>query len=100
MSAWCDNYLLKLTPLLHLKHRESWQNIGAILTSKADVTSFTLEVAKQLNMRYNAPPLPVSLRMVGQQDAATLASDIMQSSDLRAMFQQTEAGMSETGDGD
>lgn len=46
-----------------LQHRESWQNLGAILNSKADVTSFSLEVAKQLGMNYIAPPLPVNLTM-------------------------------------
>jgi hypothetical protein len=43
-----------------LQHRESWQNISAILNSKAEVTSFSLEVAKQLGCRYTAPPLPVN----------------------------------------
>lgn len=48
---------------LQLQHRESWQNFNAILNSKAEVTSFSLEVAKQLGMRYVAPPLPVDLKM-------------------------------------
>jgi hypothetical protein len=48
---------------LALQHRESWQNIGAILDSKAEVASFSLEVAKQLGCRYTAPPLPVNLNM-------------------------------------
>jgi hypothetical protein len=46
-----------------LEHRESWQNIGNILQSKADVSSFCLEVSKKLNMTYTAPPLPVNLSL-------------------------------------
>lgn len=46
-----------------LQHRESWQHLGAILNSKAEVASFSLEVAKQLGCRYTAPPLPVNLNM-------------------------------------
>lgn len=48
---------------LDLQHRESWQNLAAILMSKADLASFCLEVSKQLNMRYQAPPLPVDLSL-------------------------------------
>jgi hypothetical protein len=46
-----------------LRHRESWQHLCAILNSKAEVASFSLEVAKQLGCRYTAPPLPVNLNM-------------------------------------
>lgn len=80
------------------KHRESWQNIGAILNSKAEVTSFTLEVGKQLGMHYNAPPLPVTLKMSQDTDQSfapvegTTGTD-----DLRAMFQQVSAGFGEGG---
>jgi hypothetical protein len=85
----------------HLQHRESWQNIGAILTSKADLTSFTLELSKQLGMRYDAPPLPVTLTMAEQDrgDNRTLASDFDQSNDLRAMFFSSgAAGMGDADD--
>lgn len=44
-----------------LVHRESWQNIGVILQSRADVSSFCLEVSKKLEMSYTAPPVPVNL---------------------------------------
>jgi hypothetical protein len=85
-------YLFTLAP----QHRESWQNIGAILTSKADLTSFTLELSKQLGMRFYAPPLPVTLKMAGQGgDNQTFSSGLDQSNDLRAMFPQTWAGMSD-----
>lgn len=46
-----------------LGHRNSWQDIGPILQSKADVASYCLELAKKLGMRYIAPPLPVNLSM-------------------------------------
>lgn len=45
-----------------IRHRESWQHIGQLLDSKANFVSYCHEVAKQLNMHYKAPPLPVDLR--------------------------------------
>ncbi|GAX27063.1 hypothetical protein FisN_9Lh385 [Fistulifera solaris] len=47
-----------------LVHRESWQNVGAVNTSKAEVASFGLELSKKLDMRYKSPPLPVNLNMM------------------------------------
>lgn len=44
-------------------HRESWQSVGSIEESRATLTSYCLEVAKQLDMRYMSPPLPVSLNI-------------------------------------
>mmetsp|Transcript_12748 Transcript_12748/g.25488 ORF Transcript_12748/g.25488 Transcript_12748/m.25488 type:complete len:1239 (-) Transcript_12748:194-3910(-) len=55
------------------EHREAWQNIGAILESKADLASFCLEVTKKLGMRYESPPMPVNLSA--------------NSSDLRQLFE-------------
>jgi hypothetical protein len=46
-----------------LQHRESWNMVTDILQSKADVSSFCLELQKQLEMRYHAPALPVDLAM-------------------------------------
>jgi len=48
-----------------LQHRERWQNIGAILQSKAVVQQFCIELQKKMNMRYISPPLPVNLNMSG-----------------------------------
>ena len=42
-------------------HREMWQNIGPILSSQADLASFSLEVSKKLDLRYHQPPKPVHL---------------------------------------
>ncbi|KAL3792577.1 hypothetical protein HJC23_005547 [Cyclotella cryptica] len=60
------------------QHRERWQNIGPILQSKADLSSFCLEVAKKLDMRYESPPMPVNLSASG---------DIM-----RGMFDSSDGG--------
>lgn len=48
-----------------LQHVESWQNIGAILQSKADLSSFCLEVCKQMDMRFISPPMPVTIYIDG-----------------------------------
>jgi hypothetical protein len=53
--------------ILSVQHRESWQNMGPVLDSKSNLASFGLEVAKKLDMRYRAPPLPVNLAMVARQ---------------------------------
>ena len=45
------------------QHRNSWQGIGAILESKGYLVTYCLEVAKQLEMRYVSPNLPVSLNL-------------------------------------
>lgn len=45
------------------QHREAWQNTGACLQSKADLSSFALEISKKMNMRYKSPPMPVDLTM-------------------------------------
>lgn len=44
-----------------IQHRDCWQNIGQILDSKANLSSYCMEVTKQLDMNYRAPPLPVDL---------------------------------------
>ena len=44
-------------------HRESWQNLRSILTSKAELASFALELSKKMNLRYRSPPMPIDLRM-------------------------------------
>lgn len=59
-------YVLTLTRSYYLQ-RESWQKIVSLLVSKAEVSSFCLELAKKMNMRYRSPPLPVNLSMVGQE---------------------------------
>jgi len=43
------------------RHREAWQEVGQVLDSKANLTSFCQEVARQLDMEYQAPQVPVHL---------------------------------------
>jgi hypothetical protein len=43
--------------------RSSWQKIGSVLDSRGKVNSFCLELQKQLDMRYVAPPMPINLNM-------------------------------------
>ena len=45
------------------QHRNSWQAIGSIIESRANLTTYCLEVSKQLGMRFVLPPLPVNLTM-------------------------------------
>ena len=47
--------------VLVLQHVESWQNIGSILDSKADLSSFCLEVGNKMEMRFISPPMPVNI---------------------------------------
>merc|ERR1712176_970862 len=42
-----------------LQHRESWQQIGALLASKADVQQFAFQLTKDLDMGYQSPPMPI-----------------------------------------
>lgn len=49
--------------VLVVEHRESWQNISALLGSKAQLASFALELQKKMNIRYRSPPMPVDLTM-------------------------------------
>lgn len=44
-------------------HRESWQNMRAILMSKAELSSFALELSKKMKLRYQSPPMPVDVRL-------------------------------------
>jgi hypothetical protein len=46
-----------------LQHRESWQQIGALLISLADVQSYAFELSKTMGMDYQSPSLPVEMRL-------------------------------------
>lgn len=48
--------------VMHIMHRESWQQHTQLQDSKANFQSYCLEVSTQLGMHYTAPPLPVDLR--------------------------------------
>jgi hypothetical protein len=48
-----------------LQHRESWQQIGAILTSLADVQAYGFAMTKEMKMGYQSPSLPVEMHLPG-----------------------------------
>lgn len=54
------------------QHRESWQAPGALLESKAQLSSFALELSKKMDMRYKSPPMPVDLSLKSAADAQAL----------------------------
>ena len=72
--------------ILIAQHRESWQKIGSILNSKANLTTYLLEVTKQLGMRYISPALPVELKFRDATSALQAAgidkSDVYQRSEV------------------
>jgi hypothetical protein len=52
-----------------VQHRERWQNLGTVLMSQSDLSSYVLEVAKQLDMHYHAPAMPVELTVKDKKGA-------------------------------
>jgi hypothetical protein len=46
-----------------LQHREAWQQVGALMTSLADVQSYAFEISKEMKMDYQSPSLPVEMRL-------------------------------------
>lgn len=69
--------------LIVIQHREAWQQVGTVLDSKANLSSYCQEVARQLDMQYQAPRLPVDLHTVapagspGHHAAASLDADAL-----------------------
>ena len=61
---------------LFCAQREAWQSLISIIESKAEVSSFCLELSKKLDMRYKSPPLPVDLAFVQRNAVPTNASVI------------------------
>ena len=51
--------------VLVLHHVEAWQNTGPIRESQANLSSFCLEVCKQMQIRFVSPPMPVQLYVDG-----------------------------------
>lgn len=66
------------------QHRDSWQNIGALSNSKADLSSFALELQKKMNMRYRSPALPVDLSIIQQSlgNATTTTANVNPTDDF------------------
>mmetsp|Transcript_28640 Transcript_28640/g.69388 ORF Transcript_28640/g.69388 Transcript_28640/m.69388 type:complete len:686 (-) Transcript_28640:49-2106(-) len=48
-----------------VQHRESWQQIGALMDSIAALQAFAFLRSRELNMVYKAPCMPVELKMLG-----------------------------------
>ena len=75
---------------LFLFHHQ--QNIGPILQSKADLSSFCLEVTKKLEMKYESPPMPVNLseniglrRILGEQSVGGIDDDVQAREEQRIL---------------
>jgi hypothetical protein len=45
------------------QHVEQWQIVGQVLQSRSDLSSFCLEVMKQMDMRYMSPSMPVNVTL-------------------------------------
>ncbi len=58
-----------------LQHREKWQNLGAILTSRGDVFNFAVELQKVLHMKYKAPHVPIDIRRVETESSGRSHND-------------------------
>ncbi len=71
--------------------RSSWQKIGSVLDSRAKVTSFCLELQKQLDMRYVAPPMPIDLTM-NKPSGPSLGADGIASSYFLPRHSNPESG--------
>jgi hypothetical protein len=54
------------------------QNVGALLSSKAELVTFALELTKKMNLRYKSPPLPVDLSVMQRQsDNTNMPTDFL-----------------------
>jgi hypothetical protein len=61
--------------VLYALMRESWQEAPSIAQSKADLSSFALELSKKLNLRYRSPPMPVDLTVIKQGSGSLLSAE-------------------------
>lgn len=91
------DYLLTVEYIFVAQHRENWANIGALKDSLADVSFFALEMAKKMDMRYSAPPMPVNLNMMtnGNSSGNGNGNDMMLNNNLQ---QQMAAQLGEQSD--
>jgi hypothetical protein len=65
--------------------RSSWQKIRSVLDSRAKITSYCLELQKQLKMRYTSPPMPIRLNL-NELDGATVNNIIDSNKQKGEMF--------------
>ena len=80
--------------LIVIQHREAWQQVGQVLDSKANLNSYCQEVARQLQMEYQAPLLPVELQYAPSRLEEPLANDSSNSRvdrDIDALTQEFQS---------
>jgi hypothetical protein len=58
-----------------LQHRESWQQIGGLLTSLAEVQSYAYDMSQEMKMGYQSPSLPVEVRVAASSGAEQGSSE-------------------------
>ena len=87
------------------QHVDSWQFMGQILQSRADLSSFCLEVTKQMGEKYVSPSMPVHVtitsdengdhsddeKMIGGNNEKLVSSDISRLKALSNLFQPPPA---------
>lgn len=65
------------------QHRESWQQIGALLESLAALQSFAFERSRALDMTYKAPSRPIEMKMMDDSTIPGLSLPTLSSSSNR-----------------
>lgn len=71
------------------QHRESWQQIGALLNSLAALQAFAFLRSQELNMAYKAPMMPIELKMLGSEGRTAPAQNPEPPSQNRASTEST-----------
>eukprot|EP00529_Nitzschia_sp_RCC80_P008888 CAMPEP_0113505976 /NCGR_PEP_ID=MMETSP0014_2-20120614/35636_1 /TAXON_ID=2857 /ORGANISM="Nitzschia sp." /LENGTH=1154 /DNA_ID=CAMNT_0000401389 /DNA_START=267 /DNA_END=3731 /DNA_ORIENTATION=- /assembly_acc=CAM_ASM_000159 len=51
--------------IVGMQHRESWQQVGAVLTSTGELQQFCFEQTSELGMTFQSPPLPIEFQVGG-----------------------------------
>jgi hypothetical protein len=54
-----------------LQHREGWHQIGALLTSLAQVQTYAFDLSQEMKMGYTSPKMPVELHVAGEEPEQT-----------------------------
>lgn len=64
-----------------MQHREPWQQIGALMTSKAAVQLFAYELSKELKIGYENPAMPIILTSRGDGDKGKNTNKLIELAD-------------------
>jgi len=75
------------------QHRESWQTPGALLDSKAELSTFALELSKRMGMRYRSPAMPVDLTL--KEGALRSISELQRPDSIANRQRSTSASLDE-----